>query len=220
MAKKTAAKRAGSRRAGAKRAAGAGHDGSAILEAALELAAARGWGQVSLADVAEAAGVRMSELYARYPTKQAILDGLARHVDHEVLRTVDDDPPEGNARERLFDLLMRRFDVLDRQRDGVRAVVRQGLRDPVALICGACALRRSMAVMLEAAGISSTGLLGTLRIKGLAAAYLAAMRAWLGDDSPDKARTMAALDRALARLDGWATMVERLGRRPERRQAA
>lgn len=211
MARKAQPK-AGTKRARAKRAAADDLE-TTVLDAALELAAQRGWARLSLAEIAEAAGVKMSVLYARYPTKQAILDGLARHVDRAVLRSVDDDPPEGTARERLFDLLMRRLDVLDAHRDGVKAVVRDGARDPVALVCGACALRRSMAAMLEAGGLSAHGLLGLLRVKGLSAAYLAGMRAWLGDDSPDKARTMAALDKALRRLDGWAAMLDRV-RRP------
>ena len=55
-------------------------------------------------------------------------------------------------------------------------------------------LLRSMSLMLESAGISSTGLIGLLRTKALAAIYLATMRDWLRDDTTDKAKTMAALD--------------------------
>jgi AcrR family transcriptional regulator len=206
------AKKAGTGRKSAKRPATSSEKTfeGAVFTAALGLAAERGWGKISLADIAEAAQTPMSELHARFATKQAILDAFSRHVDHAVLKTVDDEAPEGNARERLFDVLMRRFDVLDADRDGVKAVVKASACDPLALACGACGLRRSMAAMLEAAGISAGGLAGILRVKGLAAVYLAALRAWLGDDSPDRAKTMAALDRALRRADGWAAMLDRL----------
>jgi AcrR family transcriptional regulator len=214
MARKADTKRAGAKRARRKRpSSAAGTPEGAVFDAALGLAAERGWARLSLAEIAEAAGLKMSEFHGRYPTKQSILDGFARHVDRTVLLTVDDDPPEGAARERLFDLLMRRLDVLEANRDGVKALVRDGARDPLALVCGICALRRSMATMLEAAGLSAGGLIGLLRVKGLSVAYLAALRAWLGDESPDKAQTMAALDRALKRLDGWAAMLDR-ARRP------
>lgn len=183
---------------------------SGVPAAALRLAAEQGWSRISLADIAEAAGMPMSELHARFPSKLAILDAYSRQVDGAVLKTVDDDAPEGNARERLFDVLMRRFDVLEADRDGVRAVAKASACDPLALVCGVAGLRRSMAAMLEAAGISAGGLIGLLRVKGVAMVYLEALRVWLGDDSEDRAKTMAALDRALRRADGWAAMLERL----------
>ena len=69
-------------------------------------------------------------------------------------------------------------------------------------------------------GLIAHGLIGLLRIKGLSVAYLAGLRAWRGDDSPDKARTMAALDKALRRLDGWAAMIDRFHRPAASPQAA
>jgi hypothetical protein len=73
-----------------------------------------------------------------------------------------------------------------------------------------------MAVLLEAAGISTEGVGGLVRIKGLGAVYLATLRRWLGDESEDKAATMAALDRMLRRGEGWLAML-RCG--PRRRPA-
>lgn len=213
MAKKAATKRAGRRRG----AAGAGDP----IAAAFALAAEKGWSRISLADVAGAAGMKISELYALYPSKQAILDGFARRVDADVLRSVDAEAPEGDARERLFDVLMRRFDALEPHRDGLRAVLRSCAADPLALICSAFALRRSMAAMLEAAGLSAAGLAGIVRIKGLSAVYLLALRSWFGDETPDRAQTMATLDRALRRAAGWASMLGRgLGRAPGRGRPA
>ncbi len=206
MAKKAAAKGTGRRRG----AGTAGDPAGAAIAAAMGLAATRGWGRVSLSEVAAASGIGMSELYALYPSKQAILDGFARRVDAEVLRSVDGEPPEGEARERLFDVLMRRFDALEPHRDGLRAVLGSYACDPLALVCSAFALRRSMAAMLEAAGLSAGGLAGILRIKGLSAVYLLALRSWLADETADRAPTMAALDRALRRLAGWAAMFSRV----------
>jgi ubiquinone biosynthesis protein COQ9 len=57
--------------------------------------------------------------------------------------------------------------------------------------------------MLEAADISTDGITGVVAVKLTAAAYLAAFRAWLRDDSPDLAPTMAALDRRLRGIERW-----------------
>jgi hypothetical protein len=52
-----------------------------------------------------------------------------------------------------------------------------------------------------------------LRVKGLSAVYLHGLRAWFRDDSPDKAKTMAALDRALGQADRLAGWAQRRGKR-------
>ena len=67
--------------------------------------------------------------------------------------------------------------------------------------------------MLEASGIGAGGPVGRLKAKGLAAIYLVTLRAWLHDDTPDMARTMAVLDRSLRRAEGVAMILWRI-RRP------
>jgi hypothetical protein len=55
--------------------------------------------------------------------------------------------------------------------------------------------------MLEAAGVSTAGLRGALRVRGLMAVWLWALRAWERDESADLSGTMAALDTALRRAE-------------------
>jgi pyrroline-5-carboxylate reductase len=80
---------------------------------------------------------------------------------------------------------------------------RESLGDPVTALCAASSLLRSMRWMLEAAEIPTGGVRGAIAVKLAAAAYLSAMRVWQRDDSPDLARTMAALDARLRRTEGW-----------------
>lgn len=174
---------------------------SCLIDAALALAAERGWRDVTLRDIAEAANVSLAETYAVYPSRQAVLRDFARRIDAAVLASEEPGAAEGGARDRLFDVLMRRFDALAPYKAGLANVLADQARDPLAVACGLCLLRRSMACMLEAANLSAAGLRGALRIKGLSVAYLAALRVWLRDESEDHAPTMAALDRGLARLD-------------------
>jgi hypothetical protein len=99
---------------------------------------------------------------------------------------------------------MRRYEALAPHKAALSAILRHGCRHPLAALCGIPGLLHSMAWMLEAAGISTAGLAGMLRAKGLAAVHLATLRVWLRDDSPDMARTMAALDRNLKRAESLA----------------
>jgi AcrR family transcriptional regulator len=182
-----------------------------VLAAALELAASRGWAEVALADIAAAAELSLAELYALYPSKAAILAAFSRDVDRRVLADIGEavTAEDETARDRLFDVLMRRFDALDAHKAGVEAVLHASRRDPLAVVAGTGQLLRSMSLMLESAGISSTGLVGLLRTKALAAIYLATMRDWLRDDTADKAKTMAALDGRLRRAERCASTLDR-----------
>ncbi|MSO76279.1 MAG: TetR/AcrR family transcriptional regulator [Alphaproteobacteria bacterium] len=172
---------------------------AALLDTALALAAERGWYALALADIAGAAGVSLAELYRVFASKTAILAALVSHTDRAVLAMAPGELAAEPPRDRLFDILMRRFDVLAPHKPALAAVFRDGPRDPLAMLGLAPHLLKSMAWMLAAAGLSAHGLAGALRIKVLAAIYLVTVRTWLADESLDMARTMAALDARLRR---------------------
>jgi len=171
------------------------------MDAALRLAATVGWRDLSMRDIAEEAGVTLVQLRAAYAGKDAILDAFVAGIDAAVLA---EDSPELAAepvKDRLFDVMMRRFDALSDHKDAVRSIVAASAADPCAALGGACRLLGSMRWMLEAAGLDSSGAGGRLRAKGLALIHADVMRTWLKDDSEDMAATMAALDTRLAQAD-------------------
>ncbi|MGH6947525.1 MAG: TetR family transcriptional regulator [Kiloniellales bacterium] len=184
-----------------------------IIETAMSLAAERGWRRLSLAEIATESGQPLSAVYPLFPSKAAILSAFSRRVDGLVLASLEQEPLEGTAKERLFDVTMRRFDALQPYRAALSRIYAAEACGPVGFVCGTLRLRRTLAGMLEAAGFASDGPLGMLRIEGLGAAYLAALRVWFRDESEDLAATMAALDRALSRLDRLARLMERPARR-------
>ena len=175
-------------------------DRNRLLDAALVLAARKGWRGLTLNAVAKEAGAPLSRVHGAFPSKWAILDAFADRVDETVLARLAPEAGEP-ARDRLFDVLMRRFDAMQPHKTAVVAMAHDLAREPLAMFCTWPRLVKSMAWMLEAAAVDSSGLAGLLRTKGLALIYMAAMRAWLSDDSADLARTMAVLDRGLRQAE-------------------
>lgn len=174
-----------------------------IIEAALALAARDGWQRVTLAAIARDSGHTLARVAAEFPTRQAILTALNRHVDVEMLKGAVDE--EGSVKDRLFELLMRRLDALAPHRAGVRAALRGTVGiDPLASMLGLCALQRSMGLALEAAGVSASGPLGQVRANVLGAIYLRTLRLWLRDGDGTNDRVMAELDKALSRAEQLA----------------
>ena len=171
---------------------------TALVGAAFRLAGEHGWRAVNVTEAARAAGLSLAEARGRFPSRASILLAFGRLADQAAL---EDAPAEGYVRDRLFDLLMRRFDVLQAHRAGVKALLRSLPTDPPTALLLACASRRSMQWMLQAAGVTATGPRGALQVRGLLAVWLWAVRAWERDDSPDLSGTMAAVDAALIRAE-------------------
>jgi ubiquinone biosynthesis protein COQ9 len=212
MAKRAGAKKA-ARKSAAKPARARGGDAAgALRQALLELVETQGWIDLSFAEIAEKAGVPIAEAHRIYPSKTAVLLGLTRAIDERILNSLSADPLEGTAKDRLFDIVMRRFDVLKSDREAYRRLMRQLPATPGAFAALLCQLRRSLSLSLEAAGISASGLKGALRLKGLLAIYVAGLRAFANDDSEDLAKTMAEIDKRLGQAEKISEMVQR--RRP------
>jgi AcrR family transcriptional regulator len=182
---------------------------------ALALAARQGWRRTGLAEIAAEAGLKLHEAYAIHRSKGAILRAFIRRIDQEVLAGAAPDASE-SARERLFDTLMRRFEALKPHKEAVRAIARDSVGDPGALL-GLAVMRRSMQWMLEASGISIPGCAGRAVTHLMLALHLSVLRTFLGDDSPDLAATMKALDQGLRRGESLCRFLPR--RNPRSRAA-
>jgi hypothetical protein len=132
------------------------------------------------------------------------------------LAAIDPDMAEESPRERLFDVLMRRLDLLAPYKDAMRSLVRSARTNPgLALALNSLAVS-SQQWMLTAAGIGASGPKGALRAQGLAVLYANVLRTWVDDLDEGQARTLAALDRELARGQRFAGLLDDLFAIPER----
>lgn len=197
-----------------------------IIEAFMVLLADKPIEQIGFAEIAKASDVSLSELRGLFGSTLAIVAAHMKETDRAVLAGIDADMAEEPPRERLFDVLMRRLEVLAPHKAAVRSLTRSAMRNPpLAFALNGLAVQ-SQQWMLTAADIGAAGPRGMVRAQGLAVLFASVLRTWVGDDDPGLARTMAALDRALARgqrwsgfLDGALRAVACAGRgRPRRRR--
>jgi AcrR family transcriptional regulator len=171
----------------------------AIVAALLELAGERNWEDITLTEVAARAHVTLSTFRDCFPSKGAVLSAFERKIDTQVLDGVGEELAEDPPKERLFDVLMRRLDVLTPYKLGIEGILEWTGRDPLAAAAVNQLMLNSMRFMLEAAGIDSEGPIGALKLQGLVIAWRRVLHIWLKDDDPGLAVTMAALDRELTR---------------------
>ena len=132
---------------------------------------------------------------AEFGSTLAILAAHIKEIDRAVLAGGDVDMAEEPARERLFDVLMRRLEALAPYKEAIRSIMRSVRRSPgLAVALNAMAVR-SQHWMLEAAGIRASGPWGALRAQGAALMFARVLSVWVDDEEQGLDRTMAALDR-------------------------
>lgn len=187
-------------------------DRGKIIDALMALLAERPIEEIGFADIAARAGLSLAQCRGEFDSVLSVLAAQVREIDRRVLTAPDADMVEETRRERLFDVLMRRFEALAPYKAAVRSLARSARRNPaLALALNSMAVR-SQQWMLTAADIASGGPRGMIRAQGLALLYARVLRVWLDDDDPGLARTMAALDRELARGQRWSRFLDDLCR--------
>ena len=143
-----------------------------------------------------------------FPSKGAILGGFSRRIDRMVL----DGTTERSRGRKRQGPAVRRADAPVRRLKPHKAALDNietwAVRDPLALVELNRLAINSMRYMLEAAGVSSEGPLGPVKLQGLVVAWTRTLRVWLADESADSARTMSALDKALERGRVWSERLD------------
>ena len=200
-----------------------GNDRDRIVAAFMALLAEKSFERIDLSEIAARAGVSLGAMRAEFPSTLAIYAAHVKALDRAVLDGGEGDMAEEPPRERLFDVLMRRIELLAPHKEAVRSLLRSARRNPgLAFALNGLAVR-SQQWMLTAADIHASGPRGMLRAQGLALIWARVLRTFVNDDDEGHARTMAELDRALgrgARLIGFLDDLCRFvpGRRPRRRR--
>ena len=207
QAKKTKAKKAKKHAAKSSRKPSEAVKRKRIISAMLDQAASKDWCAVTLNTISDATGLSISDVCGIFPTKQDILYAFLDEIDQRVLDGSASGSVDESPRDRLFDVLMRRFDLLLSHKEAIVNILRDMPKDPLTGLCGIPRFGNSMTNMLEAAQLSSSGCSGFLKTKGLGLVYLNSVRVWLKDDTPDMSKTMAALDKSLRRADSVATAI-------------
>lgn len=178
-------------------------DTDRLLDAAMEMIAESGWHSLTLAGLAEYAGVDLQDVKRHFSTKRRLLVVLADRFDRAAMDAIDPDAadPSVPVRERLFDALMTRFELLQEHRAAHVALLNAARTDPAMLAIAAPRVGGAMEKLLRKTSVGARGPILCVQSKVLSALYLSVLRVWVGDESEDLGPTMSALDRNLARLD-------------------
>lgn len=185
------------------------------LKAALDLAATRAWSDIPLADIAAKAKLNLSDFHG-VAAREDLVEALDGYFDKAM--SAEGVPEEASERERLFDVIMLRFEAMEPYRAGLLTIMKFRETSLTHLVNLPAHRHATAAWALASAGLDGDGG-APASVKRIAVAFVVAQteRAWRKETSGDFALTMASLDKGLRRAE------ERLGqfrrftgrRRPE-----
>jgi len=170
-----------------------------IVDALMALAAVEPWDAITLPMIARGADVSLAELRDAFPSKGAILGAFSKRIDRIVLDGTGPDMAEEPTRERVLDIMLRRFDAMAPYKEAMRSIARGVAHDPLALAALNQLALNSWRFMLAAADVDTEDHLGMLKVQGAAVVFARATRIWVEDEDAGLGKTMAFLDRELKR---------------------
>jgi hypothetical protein len=169
-----------------------------LLEAALHIVERDGWRGYGPLKLARETGAGLAEIVTQLGDRGEIFAAMGRRADMAMIDVDVAELAEMSAKERVFELFMRRFESLRPARPALRRL--RGEAAPEVWLQGLGNLRRAMKLVVEASGLDADGPRRTLIGVALANAYLRTGRVWLDDDSEDLSATLAELDKQLDRI--------------------
>jgi len=175
-----------------------------IVDAALEMAAERGWSRVHLHEIAAGLDVSLAEINACFAEKDDIGNAVLARGDAAMLMAADiegyrDLPPP----ERLEAAMMAWFKVLTPHKRAVRAILGYKLRLAHVHLMEALVVRLSRTVqwLREVTLLGATGRRQQMEEVGLSVLFCSTVICWLGESGSADERTRNFLRRGLARSD-------------------
>lgn len=180
----------------------------ALYEAAFHLAERQPWREVTLSAIAAEAGLSLAEMARDATGKIDLLRAFSRDIDVALLQSLDGDPLDGEPHDRLFDVMLRRIELLTPHKAALKSIADAPADGPSEFLSLLATAMDTQAWLLAAAGLEAPGARGELHRLGLAKIYADTLRVWLEDDDPGLARTMATLDRKLRDGEAWLKRLE------------
>ena len=170
-----------------------------LARAALSVAGETPWRELTLAKLAHAAARPVSDFYGA--SLGEAVDCVEEAFDRAIADNTDQLDPSQSVRDRLFELIMRRFEAMEPHRKAVLSMEHGLDRDPTLMAAAHQRHVRCARWVLALAGLEADGMTGQARAQGLGVIIGQARAAWRGDDAGDFAKTMASLDKNLRRAE-------------------
>lgn len=173
---------------------------SKIVETALEILTQTPWDALTMEELAAKLSITPIQLYAIFPTRCDLLKGIMQFIDDKMITLYQEGKEDLSLQEKLFDIIMCRFEVMEVYKSPLKNIIFTFWRDPISFPSGVFLGLHSMSLILEAVDVPVEGIKGKLNIKILSFFYLYTLKLWFEDETQDMAKTLTHVDKALKNI--------------------
>ena len=158
----------------------------------LKLLKKKSWGEIRLEEI-----IKNSKKHKQsIKTKNDLLKNINRYVDY-LLKKETSSIEKSSTKDMLFEVIMARFDVLQKYRNSFLTLFESFKSKPQKSIILLPSFLESMFLTATLANIEIKGIKGSLTIKGIFIIYIATYLEWMNDTSKSLEKTMTTLDQYL-----------------------
>ena len=158
----------------------------------LKLLKKKPWGEIKFEDIIKISNKNKKSI----KTKNDLLKNINRYVDY-LLKKETSFIEKSSTKDMLFEVMMSRFDVLQKYRNSFIELFESFKLKPQKSIILIPSFLESMFLTASLANIEIKGIKGSLTIKGIFIIYVATYFEWMNDTSKSLEKTMTALDQYL-----------------------
>ena len=178
-------------------------------QTALSLASTQPWDQVTLSDLCAASDIELSACATFAITKADISAHVDALLDQAMLNAQTKVDRSQSVKDRLFDVLMGRFDAMEDNRAAWVSILSAEKSDIIANLARQARRIKAGAWALEASGVTASHALGLGQSVSLGRILRQAEGVWV-HDGPDLAKTMANLDQKLRMAEEWSERLAKI----------
>lgn len=181
-----------------------------LVETCLKLAESRAWDQLSIKQIAKAAKIQLRDANSSFSAMEDFLPAIVEFITAETQSAIGKPLSKGTPHDRLFEVMMARFDVLQHHREAICNIIAAVKNNPRLMPFLLKAQADAMHATLKLAGINQSTGRNCAATLGLMAVHAATLHAWERDNSKDMSKTMAKLDQYLRYAEKAAEILFRI----------
>ena len=163
-----------------------------LAQETLKLLKKKSWGEIRLEEVTR----NLKKHKQSIKTKNDLLKNINRYIDY-LLKKETSSIEKSSSKDMLFEVIMARFDVLQKYRNSFLKLFESFKSKPQKSIILIPSFLESMFLTASLANIEIKGIKGSLTIKGIFIIYIATYLEWINDTSKSLDKTMTTLDQYL-----------------------
>jgi hypothetical protein len=165
-----------------------------IVETVLFLLKNKNWNDLSLNEIKKKSKIQKFDKLIK--NKKILIKKINEYFDYKLSLKLKD-VEQSNNKDMIFEILMMRFDILQKYRKGILSIFNSFKRKPQDLLFLLPNIIDSIVLMVNCTNVSTKGIKGQLKIKGIVIIYISSFFAWMKDDTSSLEKTMITLDKNL-----------------------